>query len=114
MAAHKKPSRKPLSKKAQVIATRDGYVDALLRELDKKTGDTARSALLKMIGQVHQHFDAPPPVVEERVDLTPAQALAVLEEALPDWSDELILAVHDEGIRRGIPGFVPRPLRALG
>jgi len=96
------------------MATRDGFIDALLRELDDTTGDTARSALLKMIGQAHRHFDPETPVLEERAEMSPAESLALLEESLHEWSDEMILAVHDEAMRRGIPGFVPRKLRALG
>lgn len=108
MAAPKKPRRKQQSDRADIMATRAGFVAALLHELDETTGDTARSALLKMIGQVHQHFEPPPVVVEMPPEMTPDEALAVLDAALPGWSDDLILAVHAEGLRRAIPGFVPR------
>jgi hypothetical protein len=39
---------------------------------------------------------------------TPEELLALVLEDLPRWSDAELLAVHAEGLRRGIPGFGPR------
>ena len=102
------PERRPLEGDYQSISQRDGYIQALIKELDQTTGDTARSALLKMIGQAFRHFDEMPTEQPDDTPLTPTEALAMLEQDLPRWSDTLILAVHAEGLRRAIPGFVVR------
>jgi len=107
MAAPKKPKRKPIKQRLSEVATRDGFLTVLLAELDETTGDTARSGLLKMIGQVMQHFEPPPPPEPEDDD-DPAALLSVLIADLPAWSDEELLAAHAEGLRRGIPGFTAR------
>ena len=39
---------------------------------------------------------------------TPAPLLEELRADLPHWSDDEILAVHAEGLRRSIPGFEAR------
>ena len=41
--------------------------------------------------------------------MSPEEVLAALEAGLPTWSDTELLAVHAEGLRRGIPGFTERP-----
>ncbi len=102
------PPRRPLSSEYDEIAKREGYVRALMKELDETTGDTARSALLKMIGQAFRHFDEVPKQEDEQGPLTHEEACTLLEQDAPDWSDRQLLIIHAEGLRRGIPGFVER------
>lgn len=137
------------------LRDREGYVDALVWELDRTKASNARVAVFRLLGAAYRHLDAvlpdqAPPVprdprrylewlrsrvrramaahpqktaqlVDRDRDLTaaidalapttpptPAQLLAELVADLPHWSDEEILAVHAEGLSRGIPGFEVR------
>ena len=97
-----------LSKRSPPVPrTQRGYLEWQLREIRRDLGRQSGRQRMALLQRDREIVDELARLAEER-DPTPEELLDALEADLPGWSDREILAVHAEGLRRGIPGFSRR------